>query len=316
MTYKNRLIFLGALIGVLAVTYTLSVVFSSGFGSSASASHVWLESRSAERATRIVFTTEEMGQYELVRRTNQWFVSHNGLEFPARAVRIEDFLSALTTRSAWPIRSSSDSTHARFGVDEGSASRITIYGEYSVLLDLLLGNDDIFRNETYYRKYGQNEVRSGDSSLKMYLVTPVNSWYNLRLIPETEGGNFDINSVQRLSISTDEENQTFSRRNRAWEISGLEVINPSQNNIENYIRSIMNIEGDNFIDYIHRDDPIFNYCRIAIELGNGRIITIRLSEADETGRVFAQVGGREYVYSIPAWSASRIFRTASSFEMQ
>ncbi|MCL2440959.1 MAG: DUF4340 domain-containing protein [Treponema sp.] len=312
MTYKKRLIFLLSLIGVLLLTYMLSLLFSSDFTGTRTSSYVWLDSRAAARVTRIVINAEEQ-DFELVKKTNQWFVLHNGLEFPARQVRVEDFLSILTTRSLWPVRSSGDSSHERFGLTD-SASRVTIYGEYSVLLDLLLGNDDIFRNETYFRKYGHSEVRSGDNSIKVYLSGQVTNWYNLRLIPESEGNNFDISNVQRLTVNNGTETQSFNRRNRSWEISGITVNNPSMNNIENYIRSIINLEGDNFVDSVSRDDPVFDNSRITIELGNGRVITIRFSEADETGRVMAHVSGRDYVYTVPAWSASRIFRDASNFE--
>jgi len=314
MTYKNRIIFLVSIIGVLVCAYTVSLILNSNFAGARSSSYVWLDSKSAERTTRIAINAGE-NQFELAKKTNQWFVLHNGLEFPARHVRIDDFLSVLTTRSAWPVRSSSESTHERLGFNEYS-SRVTIYGEYSVLLDLILGNDDIFRNETYFRKAGLNEVRSGDSSLRVYLTGPVTAWYNLRLIPESEGNNLDADSVQRLTVFSGGETQIFSLINRRWEVSGVTVANPSQQAIENYVRSILNLEGDNFVDSVSRDDPMFNDSRITLELGNGRIITIRFSEADEYGKRFAHVNGREYVFSIPIWIAGRIFRDASAFEAQ
>ena len=314
MTYKNRVIVLCSMIGAMALIYAGSIIFNSGMISDSS-SHTWLDSRTAQRVTRIVIDTQEQG-FELIKRTNQWFVLHNGHEYPARQIRIDDFLSVFTKRASWPVRSTSDATHERFGMLEENASRVTIYGEYSVLLDLLFGNDDIFRNETYIRKAGNNEVRSGDSSVRVYLTSPVSSWFNLRLIPESENENFDIGNVQKLSVTNGAETQVFSRANRRWEISGVNAVNPSQNIIETYIRTILNLEGDNFIDTIHRDDPVLNHNRIEMELGNGRIITIRLSEADETGRMLAHAGGREYIYSIPSWSAGRIFRPALSFETQ
>ncbi|MCL2764048.1 MAG: DUF4340 domain-containing protein [Treponema sp.] len=312
MKYKDKLVLLLSLIAVLVLTYAASIIFGPDMGNSRVLSHVWLEQRSAERTTRIVISAQD--SYELVKRNNLWFVLHNSLELPARELRVNDFLDILTTRSQWPVRSSNESSHERFGLSEELASRITIYGEYSVLLDLLVGNDDIFRNETYFRKSAQSEVRAGDSSIKVYLSSPVSSWYNLRLFPESE--NIDISAIQRLTVYNGEETQVFSRRNRVWEISGIDVQNPSQNNIENYIRSIINLEGDNFADAVLRDDPVLNHSRIMVEFGNGRIATIRLSQADESGRIFAHASGREYVYSLPLWSSSRLYRPASSFEMQ
>jgi hypothetical protein len=312
MTYKNRLIFLGTLIAALIIAYIASIIFTSDIGAKSS-SYVWLDSKSVDKIIRIVIKDEE-NEFELKKKNNQWFVSHNSLEFPARQLRVEDFLKILTTRSAWHLRSTSASTHERFGL-EHSVSRVTIYGE-TVLLDFLAGYEDVFKNEIYLRKAGQNEVRSGDNTIKSYISSPVTSWYNLRLIPETENGSIDISGVQRLSVYTPQETQIFSRRGKKWEISGISVGNPNQNVIDTYISQILTIEGDNFEDSIYSDDPMFDKTSMALELGNGRIITIRFSDADESGRRFAHVNGSEYIYLIPTWSAGRLFRNASGFEMQ
>jgi hypothetical protein len=312
MTYKNRLFFLGTTIAVLFTAYITSVIFTSDIGAKSS-SYIWLDSKSAEKTIRIVIK-DENNELELKKKNNQWFVLHNSLEFPARHLRVEDFLKILTTRSPWHVRSTNASMHERFGLEQ-SASRVTIYGE-TVLLDFLAGNEDIFKNEIYLRRAGQNEVRSGDNVIKSYISGPVTGWYNLRLIPETENGSIDISSVQRLSVYTPQETQVFSRKNRKWEISGISVENPDQNIVDTYIRQVLTMEGDNFEDSVFSDDPMFDKTNMSLELGNGRIITIRFSDADEAGRRLAHVNGSDYIYLIPTWSAGRLFRNASGFEMQ
>jgi len=321
MTYKNKLIFLVSLIAVLALLFSGSIIFNSDIGNKQT-SFVWLDAKNAEKATRIVIkaegNTQDMQDFELSYNNNQWFVLYNDTVYPARKVRIDDFLSILTTRSAWNVRSTDASNHERFGLDQ-SASKITIYAENTVILDLLLGNDDIFKNETYFRKAGQNEVRSGDSGIKTYVTGPVTNWYNLRLIPENEGAlKFDLNNVQRLSVYNDGELQIFNRRNRTWAIEG--VNNPNVSAVESYIRAILNTEGDNFAQPEFGDSESVggfdDNNRIVIEFGNGRIITIRLTEPDDTGRRYAQVSGRSYVYSIPSWSAGRLYKNISDFESQ
>ncbi|MCL2758606.1 MAG: DUF4340 domain-containing protein [Treponema sp.] len=312
MTFKKRLIILLSMIAVLALTYTVSIIVSAGLGETSS--YAWLDSRSASRANKITVNAEG-NEFELVKRSNQWFVLHDGLEFPARQMRVEDFLTIFTTKSSWPVRSSGTSSHERFGIGQG-AGNVAIYSDNNKLLDLLVGYDDVFRNETYFRKAHLNEVRSGSITIKTYITNAVNNWYNLRLISETESGNMDIDVIQKLTVNMPHETQVFARRNRGWEISGINVENPSRNSIEGYIRGILNMEGDSFEDSVSRTDPIFDQINMVLEFGNGRIVTIRYSEPDENGRCFAHVSGKEYIYSIPAWSANRLYRTASSFEMQ
>jgi len=177
MTYKKQLVFLLTLISILALFYTFSIVFSYDRSSVKTALYTWLEPETAVRINRIVFNTG-WEEFELIKRNNQWFVSHNGGEFPARQARIEDFLNILTARSAWPVRSANAATHNRFGLGE-YASRLTIYDNFSVLLDLLVGDYDLTGNEAYFRRAGQNEVRSGDSFILTYMTSPVESWYDV-----------------------------------------------------------------------------------------------------------------------------------------
>jgi len=313
MTYKNKLIFLVSLIAVFALLLTGNIIYNSDIGTK-QASYVWLDSKAAEKITKLIFNSEEH-EFEISYRNNQWSVLYNDTVYPARKSRIDDFLSILTTRSSWSVRSSSAATHDRFGLAH-SFSNIKVYAENALLLDLLLGNDDIFKNETYFRKAGQNEVRSGDSSIKTYVTGPITSWYNLRLIPESEGSSvlFDINSVQKLSVYSSDDTQIFSRRNRTWTIEGVD--NPNVSVIESYIRTIINTEGDGFAEPETITSDFNNGDRIVLEFGNGRIITIRLTEGDDTGRRYAQVSGKDYIYSIPSWSAGRLFRDIEGFKNQ
>jgi len=312
MTYKNRLIFLLSLIAALVLLYAGSVVFNPDTGD-ASSRFVWLDSKVSARAGRIVINRggEEI---TLVKENNKWFVLNNGISYPARQMRVEDFFSIFTKRASWPVRSSSASSHARFGLEEQNASKITIYGENTALLSLLIGGDDVTGNEAYFRKTGENEVRSGDNSIRTYLNSPVTSWFNLRLVPESEGGQIGVDSVQRLSVVNNAQTQMFSRRGRAWTVSGIDVANPDKSAIDNYVRTILNTEGDNFDDTISADSPLLENSRITLEFGNGRVLTIRLSETDESGRCFAHVSGSDFIYSIPSWAAGRLFVNAESLE--
>jgi hypothetical protein len=311
VTYKKRLITLVSLITFLALTYTASHIFSPERRNSRTASFVWLDSKLAAGIKRIVIGAEYQ-TVELLLNNNRWFVSHNGKLYPAKKARIEDFISVFTTRALWPVRSSAVSSHERFGLDGKKSSRVTIYGENSVLLDLLIGDYDNTGREIYIRKAAQNEVRSGDGIIDSYISAPVNNWYNLRLLPESENGELDVDSVQRLTVYNEGETQAFSRSNRNWVISGINVENPDYSGIENYIRNVLNAEGDNFVEY--SSELFFGVSRFVFEFGDGRVVTVSISAPDEENRRFARVSGSELVYSVPSWTAARIFRDAASFE--
>lgn len=311
MTYKNKFIYLVSLIAVLSLAYLGSFIFSAEKSGARYASYVWLDSKLASRTSRIEISAQ--GQFtELVKKNNKWFVLHNEEEYPARQRRIEDFLGIFTKRGTWTVRTSNASAHERLGLDD-NASRITIHGENTVLLDILIGGSDITGREINIRKAGVNEVRTGDDKITPYITGPATNWFNLALIAESADGKLDAQSVQRISIYTETGTGVFTRRNRGWTVTGLEIANPDNSAIENYISIILNTEGDNFAEFIPEDDPIFTN-RIVLEFGNGSISTIRLNDGDETGRRLARVSGSDYTYSIPSWAASRLFRDAASFE--
>jgi hypothetical protein len=309
MTYNNKKLFLISLIAVLALLYTGSLVFSPERSGNRTASFVWLDSKLASRTARIVIDTAE-GIVELTKTGNRWFVLQNGREYPARQARVEDFLDIFTQRALWPVRSSSASAHARFGLDE-NASRVTVFGENAAILDILLGGDDITGREIYACKYGQNEVRSGSNAIRAYVTGNITNWYNLRLIPESEDGKTDADSVQRLTVSNEEGTVVFSRKNRNWTVLGIEDAKADQGVIENYIRVVLNTEGDGFFS---GEADAFSGGNIVLEFGNGAVKTINFSGADEDGRRLARVSGNDYIYSVPSWALSRLFRDISSFE--
>jgi len=315
MEYKKRLIYILSLIGALALVYLASFVFDPELAGTRSASYVWLDSKLAGRAAKIVIG-KEGNNVEIVKKNNKWFVLHNDTEYPARQLRVEDFIGILTSRKAWPVRSSSASSHERLGIGANASARITIYGENSTLIDLLFGSEDVTGREIYLRKYGQNEVRSGENLFASYITGSASGWYNLRLVPESEDGKVAIDSVQRLSVYNSQTTQIFSRKNRVWTVSGLEIANPDQASIDGYVRAVLNIEGDDFSDSITVSDPRFNYGSLVLELGSGVVKTIRVTDADESGRRFARVEGSDYVYSLAPWAAQRLFKNAQDFEKQ
>jgi hypothetical protein len=316
MEYKRRLTYILSIIGALAVIYLASFIFDPELAGTRNASYVWLDSKFTGRIAKIVINGEEdSSNIEIVKKNGKWFVLRNGAEYPARQLRIEDFIGIFTSRKAWPVRSTSASSHERLGVDDNSAKRITFYGENSTLLDILLGSEDVTGREIYIRKNGQNEVRSGENLLASYISGSVTGWYNLKLIPESEDGKVAVDSVQRLSVYGKQSTQVFSKKNRTWTVSGIQIANPDQASIDSYIREILNLEGDDFVPLV-TEDPSHYENSFVLELGNGSVKTIRVTNADESGRRTAFIEGFDYGYSLAPWAAQRLFRNERDFEKQ
>jgi hypothetical protein len=308
MIYKKKITVLLTLIGALALVYVLTVFFEPERVGSRAEAFTWLEPRLKDQIDRI--TIGSAGEKkELVRKSGKWFVSYNGQDYPARQLRVEDFIGALTLCAPYPVQSSSPSSHERLGLAETSASRITVNGGPGLpLLDLLVGQGGATGQDVFLRKQGQNEVRSGEDKFTAYISSPRNSWYNLRLFPESEDGKLDVDAVQRLTVyDASATPRILTRSGREWTFSGFSVTDADMGKVDAYIRALLNTEGDDFDDTVNSSDPRFEDSRIVLELGNGEIRTIRLGPSDESGRRLALVSGSSHVYSIPGWAAGRLF---------
>jgi hypothetical protein len=315
MTYKNMIITLSSVIAALAIIYILTIIFDPRNRGARSDAYSWLEPGQNNRITGIRITQSGEETVNLSRNNGKWFVTRGGKDYPARQVRIEDFLAILSKRAPYPVRSSNASSHERLWLTPDKAVQITVAaGPGLPLLTLLIGQTDITGQNVYLRKQGQNEVRSGEDIFSSYTSSALSSWYNLRLFPENEEGKLIDTDVQRLIVYAPENESPiiFTRSNREWKFN-FEISNPDSSKVDAYIRDILGVSGDDFIDGVSPSDPMFDTCRIVMELGNGVTKTLRLGPADDGGKRYATVSGSEFVYSIPAWAVRRLFVDKENF---
>ncbi|HCC37347.1 MAG TPA: hypothetical protein DEQ14_06870 [Treponema sp.] len=320
MTYKRKFAILSAITAALAIAYILGVVFEPERRSERNAAFSWLEPRIVPRIDTITITKGETA-LTLLLQGGRWYVSQNEKKYPAKQLRAADFVGLFTRRAPYPVLSTSASSHERLGLDEAFATRITFSGgEDSPVLDILIGQPDVTGRNVYMRKYGQNEVYSGENVFTAYTSGELSSWYNLRLIPETEDGRLDIDQIQRLTVYSDSSDasaaQVFTRNGREWTVSGMEIPELDMSAIDAYARGVLTAEGSEFNDTISVDAPELNESRILIELGNGEIKSIRFSAPDENDNRLAAVSGSDLVYSIPMWVSARLFYENDHFKKQ
>jgi hypothetical protein len=322
MTYKNKVVTLSGVIAALAVVYILTIIFDPQRRGSRSDLYSWLEPSQNDRITGISIKkdgdTASQETVNLSRNGGKWFVTRGAKDYPARQVRVEDFLAILSKRAPYPVRSSSASSHERLSLTPDKAVQVTVSaGAGLPLLTLLIGQADITGQNVYLRKQGQNEVRSGEDRFSQYTGSGLSSWYNLRLFPENEEGKLSESDVQRLIVYPPEEESPmiFTRSSREWTFN-FGISNPDFGKVDAYLRDILAVSGDDFIDEISPSDPMFNNCRIVAEFGSGISKTLRLGPANDEGKRYATVSGSDLVYSISAWAAGKLFVNRESFEQE
>jgi hypothetical protein len=330
MVYKRKLIILSSLTAVLALAYAAALVFDPERSGRRSDAYSWLDSRLLDSVDGIVIQGrgDSAEGINLFRRNGIWAALREGREYPAREGRINDFLDELSRRDSYPRRSASPSTHERFGLDAAQAVQITIQGGAGrPLLELLAGNSD--GGNIFLRKVQDNEVRSGRDRLSYYLGGGVESWFNLRLFPESENDGITAEFVQRLTVrppageadgeAPAEETAVpagpveISRAQNGWRITGgggsLEPGDVEKTRVDSYITGILNTAGEDFVSF---DIPPES-ASLSLELADGRVLILRLGPADASGQRPAAVSGSPYVYTLAEWAVERLFRAPEYF---
>jgi hypothetical protein len=316
MTYKLKINVLTGVIGALALILVFSFIFDPEKVNSRSSMYSWLDARQKDAIDRITINNGDE-VFTLVLKNGNWYVSNGNKEYPARQLKVEDFITTLTKKAPYPVRSSSAASHERLSLTEGSP-RVTVTGGAGLpLLDFFIGSNDTSGKGVYIRKQGQNEIRSGDDVFTSFVSSAANSWYNLRLFPETENGNLNLSSVQRLTVypPADEDGIKpqpfiFTRRGREWTSTDIKALDSGK--VDSYIQDILNTSGNDFVEK-DPNDPDLSDCRVLLELGDGSTKILRMGPDIDSIR-YAVVSGSGMVYSVPSWAVHRIFPDVSDFE--
>ena len=322
----RKIYILAGLVVALALIYTATLIFEPERINTRDANYAWLDEKWVEQADRIELIHDGTS-ISLARKSGEWFVTRDGLDYPAKQLRVEDLLHVLSSKAPYLLRGSS--SHERFGLTEDSADRIVIQGGLSEtpLLDLLVGDADTL-GAVYMRKNNQDEVRSSASStIASYALSSVTSWYNLRLFPDTGSASTSVDTVQRIVIhappavsDTSEEDaplapvseQTLTRNGSGWLISDSSGERDADvQQVESYIRGLLDIEGDDFVTSIQASDPVFDVGWVRLELGNGSRRVIRLGPPLENSRHSAIAEGSNartsFVFALSEWRKNTLF---------
>lgn len=329
MTYKKKLIVLSGVIAALALAYILSIFFDPRNVSSRTDAYSWLDPAQIPLISGITITNPGEEPIELANISGKWFVIQNRKNYPARHLRVEDFIASLSKKAPFPLRSSSASSHEKLSLVESNASRVVVSGGAGLpLLDLLIGSPDVTGRNVHMRKQGENEVRSGEDKFSAYIRSVPSSWYNLRLFPESEDGKIDVANIMQVAAYFPREEdagdsigasvpKVISRKNKTWAFN-FELNQPDMRMVDSYVRDVLNAAGSGFSEDA-LPESMFGHARISLEIGNDskdRIRTINFTPPNENDQCYAKVTGSDWIYIIPAWTMSRFFPDFGTFGAQ
>jgi len=328
MNFKKKAAILSGVVAALALANLLTFIFEPG--KPKTSSFAWLDPSLLVAADYIEIHRSPGANTNgtpgtpvvLVRRNNRWLLRGSepqGSELPVKQARVEDLLSALSRKAAYPKRAFSSEARAALTLEEGRSSRILVRGGAGLpLLDLLIGTADALGREVYLRKADQNDIYSGEDLFTVYTESKRESWYDLKFF-QTDKAAITADAVQQAEIrffetSSPEDKAVnelliLRRQRSGWIIPGEEGAEIDSIRAESWLRTVLEAEGEDF----GFQTPAVYTKSITLRLGDGSSRTIQAGPEGGDNRGSVVLSGSDLVYIIPEWTVNRLFRERSYF---
>ncbi|MDR3311776.1 MAG: DUF4340 domain-containing protein [Spirochaetaceae bacterium] len=325
--YSRKILALSVLVAILAVIYTAAIVFDPQRIHIRAGAYTWLDEKRLGEITALDVTSGS-AVTALVKKSGGWVLLRDGAEYPVRTVRVDDLLRLLSMPGIFPVRASEKASQEPLGLAEGTSFRIVVRTGVSdqPVLDLLIGHRDAAGRETYLRKAGQTEIRSGEIDLSPYITGPQSAWLNTRLFPKT----LDLGAVQSVVIQPPTPNDDgdaspegavkpapvlLTRIQGGWTVAAPPE-GPAEadtTRVENYIRAVLDAEGEDFTAPHPAGDDGSGYAAasVTLTLDDGTVRAIKLGERLDTNRRQAVATGLPFAASLAEWRINSLFAKTS-----
>lgn len=285
-----RLIIYPAVLAGLILLYVVGSVIAPRPG--AAARRPLLPGLGQRQIMRIVIEEPPGGtSRELVFTDEQWWVSIDGTHYPAREERVQAFLNELADGRTLRDVSENADLHADFGVDDRSATAVSLYafsgesapsatiGDSGAAVAELLWGNAAPSGGRYVRFAEADTVLESDADVSFYLTQPTPYWSYLRVLPES----VVADSVVEVTVElVGESEQNYSLRKERtddgdqWTLADGVARELDTAAVDRLVRSIADLVGR---DFYRGDAPLDQTSRagtIKITTGNGAGFTIEV----------------------------------------
>jgi len=318
MQYQRKLQILSAFIVILSLSLLGSFIFNPEARRVRQSTGSLLESQKIQSVSKIQIVRPELPTLDFIKRTGQWYAVRDDKEYPAKNDRIEDFLKPFGKPTFLPQRASSAQSHERLGLGENSASRVTFWADSAKkpVLDMYFGSLDATGKEIYFRYADSDGVKSVEDRFSSYIQSSPQSWYDLRLFPQSGSQGLKTELVQSISWSFDSESSfSISRSGPAsWIGKGnnFEGKELDTKKIDGFLQDLVSASGDDFADPVEPPSK-FSGLTITLELGDGRTKKLSILSDPASQSHWATVTDTPYTYKLSEWQYNRLAKNSDYF---
>jgi hypothetical protein len=314
MRYEKKLVVLSSTLALLLLVWAAGMIFSPERVAARSEAARLLAGKASDVASiSLKGAAAGVPAIELVKSGAVWTLADGAARFPVQAQRVSGFLDSLASVSRLRLVARSKSSWQGYELDEAQAKRATFKdASGKVLADLYVGGYGPTGSEVYLRREGSDLSYSADSGIASYLGYGRSTWLDLRVLgslKEADVQSFSVKSAIALdgkgkpATSLD---YVLTRDAKGWK-SGAASIDPDS--AASLLRSILGLQGEDFIASPPAEAFAKVDARISLELGTGASMAVEVGSAAPDSRFYARVAGQGLVFTLSSYNLKNVLRS-------
>lgn len=195
MTFRNRVLTLSCLLGILIVLYVFGLARLSGRGAE---QEPLVVPGALETVTGLEVAGPDGDVLRIEGGEGAWQLRLGGELYPARPERVESMLNALKNLRRNRTVSGSAERHEQLGLTGETATRLTLSRGTAPQISFLFGTLAPQGGEVFVRYAGEDTAYTVDNALNFYFNQETGYWAELRLVRNVNAG-----SIIEMSVNAD-----------------------------------------------------------------------------------------------------------------
>ena len=321
MSFRNRIIVLSTILGLLAVLYVVGIT---RFGGREAPPEPLVAEGALSGVTRAEIADSSGVSLVLEQVSGSWQVRLGGELFPARTERVESMLNALDDLLRNRTVATSPERHEQLGLTEDAATRLTLTRPQGASIELFFGDLAPQGGEGFVRFAGEDTAYAVDSALNFYFTQETSYWAELRLVRGLTPEDIVEITVEAASLRLLNPEEpvaadfTLTRGSgQEWNLIPGPAMEPANQEVERIAAALANFQAS---DYLVSPEPgLFaeeqGSISFSTEDGERYRFTIGASLPEDQFALRAEgpgvpesEGGEPLVFQIGAWSLERVFK--------
>lgn len=313
LSFRRKVLILGAIIAVLAAAYVLGLVFSPARMGRREAETPLLPdfNRNQRDLVAAVELSGEEGSLKLVKKEESWVLPGGAREYPASRSRIDAFFNFLAETKRTRVVTGNPQAWPDFGVGDEARRRIRLFdGAGNILTDIIVGKAAAGGGDDYVRLGDSNDVVLSNRSFDYYLNVEDKFWSYLRIFPE------DLEGQSLMRISVDSPGPLHytlvldAEQRNLWRVAGQPQLPLDNAEVDLLANNLADLEGTEFAAAVDRaeaglTDPT---ARILLSTQDDKDFRLLIGGAAGEDQLYVALEDGPYIYKVSEWRLKGILK--------